>query len=51
MDSLDFLGGAGGRSVGQAEENLHREDVEPQPNESRGEGGEDDRHSLGTVQL
>jgi hypothetical protein len=29
MNSLDFLGAAGGRSAGQAEGNVEKEDVEP----------------------
>ena len=39
MDSLDFLGGAGGRSVGQTEGNNEQEDVEPPPTETS-DGGE-----------
>ena len=39
MDSLDFLGGAGGRSVGQTEGNDEQEDVEPPPTETS-DGGE-----------
>ena len=38
MDSLDFLGGAGGRSVSQAEDNDEQEDVEPPPTETSDDG-------------
>ena len=38
MDGLDFLGGAGGRSVGQAEGNDEQEDVEPPPTETSDDG-------------
>ena len=41
MDSLDFLGGAGGRSAGQAEGNDDEEDVESPPNEMRDDGEAD----------
>ena len=42
MDSLDFLGGGGGRSVSQAEDNDGQEDVEPPPTETsnKGEAGD-----------
>jgi len=38
MNDLDFLGGAGGRSVGHHEEEPNEEDVEPPPSEKREAG-------------
>jgi hypothetical protein len=46
MDSLDFLGGAGGCSVGQTEGNDEQEDAEPPPSETSDEGEAGDWHSL-----
>ena len=42
MDSLDFLGGASGRSAGQAERNHEQEDVEPPPAETSDDGDRGD---------
>jgi hypothetical protein len=39
MNSLDFLGGASGRSAGQAEGNDDKEDVEP-PSPERSDDGD-----------
>lgn len=38
MDSLDFLGGAGGRSAGKTEDNDEEGDVEPPPTEMSDDG-------------
>ena len=38
MNSLDFLGGASGRSASQTEGNHEKEDIEPPPAEMSDDG-------------